>query len=518
MNTQDRSRQMITLLIFAFAMSMMFMVLSRKQKDNKTEVIQNSKTTGVLQPPPIQAALAPENNQLEGWDDRMEELLNPDIQPVKLSESEWEKDVTWANFKKAVEAEKENEGEQAIELYTNILKEYESKHKKKDKNGLNAQIHADFAATAVWRLASLQLERAISGIDSESDIKKTRKKALKTLESATHTFPYKANAKVWIDQEEANSIQNERLMRGADKVPFPRSSESFNALHAHKFFLERLDTIFYHETFRYRLFDGLVGVLGGQHWLAIIVLTVLVRILLFPLSRKQQKSALAMQQLQPEMKELQDRYKKLSEKAKNPDEKTRIQRKQQREMGTLWKSAGVNPLGCVVPMLVMMPVLIFVYRAVLSYKYELTNAHFLWIQDPKNLAMPDLWLFGVYLVSMYLQQKFMTMSTPTTDPQQQSQQKMMQWMMLIMFGVFFKGFPAAFILYWLCFNVCYTLEQIIVKRGMANKMDPDKKQIKGLALSPRHAGGQAPKEARDLSGKKNPGLKTKRRKNQSDKL
>ena len=64
----------------------------------------------------------------------MEELLNPDIQPVKLSESEWEKDVTWANFKKAVEAEKENEGEQAIELYTNILKEYESKHKKKDKN------------------------------------------------------------------------------------------------------------------------------------------------------------------------------------------------------------------------------------------------------------------------------------------------------------------------------------------------------------------------------------------------
>ena len=106
-------------------------------------------------------------------------------------------------------------------------------------------------------------------------------------------------------------------------------------------------------------------------------------------------------------------------------------------MGTLWKSAGVNPLGCVVPMLVMMPVLIFVYRAVLSYKYELTNAHFLWIQDPKNLAMPDLWLFGVYLVSMYLQQKFMTMSTPTTDPQQQSQQKMMQWMMLIMFGVFF---------------------------------------------------------------------------------
>ena len=67
MNTQDRSRQMITLLIFAFAMSMMFMVLSRKQKDNKTEVVQNSKTTGVLQPPPIQAALAPENNQLEGW-------------------------------------------------------------------------------------------------------------------------------------------------------------------------------------------------------------------------------------------------------------------------------------------------------------------------------------------------------------------------------------------------------------------------------------------------------------------
>ena len=94
-------------------------------------------------------------------------------------------------------------------------------------------------------------------------------------------------------------------------------------------------------------------VLGGNFGLAIIVLTVVVRLALFPLTVRQTQSTKAMQSLQPRIQELQKKY------AKN-------QQKLQQEMMKVYKEAGINPLGCLWPMLIQLPIWIALYQSIMQ--------------------------------------------------------------------------------------------------------------------------------------------------------
>src|SRR4030066_771697 len=98
---------------------------------------------------------------------------------------------------------------------------------------------------------------------------------------------------------------------------------------------------------------ALTTMLGGSFGLAIIVLTVVVRLALFPLTVRQTQSTKAMQTLQPRIQELQKKY------AKN-------QQKLQQEMMKLYKEAGINPLGCLWPMLIQMPIWIALYQSIMQ--------------------------------------------------------------------------------------------------------------------------------------------------------
>jgi YidC/Oxa1 family membrane protein insertase len=120
-------------------------------------------------------------------------------------------------------------------------------------------------------------------------------------------------------------------------------------------------------------------------------------------------------------------------------------------------------------MLVQMPIMILLYTMVRYYQVQFSNGEFLWIGSSlahkyplivaANLALPDKLMLVIYTISMFISQKL-----TVVDPAQAEQQKMMTYFMPIMFAVMFNGFPSAFMLYWLLFNIVSTTQQYFMLR------------------------------------------------------
>lgn len=196
--------------------------------------------------------------------------------------------------------------------------------------------------------------------------------------------------------------------------------------------------------------------LFGSFGLAIIALTIIVNALMLPLTLKQVRSSKAMQALQPKLLEIQRKYARDS------------QRLAQEQM-KLYKEAGVSPAGCLLPLIVQMPVWIALYQAIMrvlaiipenllslaKYLYPWSVVYstlplenrFLWL----NLATGDLWLALLVGGTMWVQQKMVM--TPTADPRQQQQANMMLWLMPMMFAFLTLSFPSGLALYWVTSNL-----------------------------------------------------------------
>jgi YidC/Oxa1 family membrane protein insertase len=170
---------------------------------------------------------------------------------------------------------------------------------------------------------------------------------------------------------------------------------------------------------------------------AILLLTVVVKIIFTPFVQKSFSSQRKLQAMQPEMKKIQEKYGKM----KNDDPR---KQNMNTEIMALHKRHGVNPLGGCLPMLIQMPVLFAFYR-VLSDAIELRHAPFaLWIHD---LSRPDPFFITPVLMgaSMLLQQRM----TPISDPMQQK----MLYIMPIMFTWISKDLQSGLVLYWLFSNI-----------------------------------------------------------------
>jgi len=220
---------------------------------------------------------------------------------------------------------------------------------------------------------------------------------------------------------------------------------------------KRLDAI-YQGTTSYRFIDYVVRLLGNRpefsHALALLLLALLIKIVTTPLTNMSFRSMRRMQALQPLFKDLQARLGKDREAAA-------------REQFALMRKHKVNPMGGCLPMLVQMPILIWMYRAIQHYIYRLHDARFLWVP---SLAQPDLPLLLLYALSMYVSQKALTMPSP--DPQQQKTQQMMTWMMPLFLTTVLATVASAFILYWLAFNVCITAHQMWMMRRPLPVIEP----------------------------------------------
>jgi YidC/Oxa1 family membrane protein insertase len=178
----------------------------------------------------------------------------------------------------------------------------------------------------------------------------------------------------------------------------------------------------------------------GNYGFAIIILTVIVKLLTFPLVVKSMKGMRKMAEFQPKMKALQDKYK---------DDKARLNQ----EMMLLMKTSGYNPMAGCFPMLLQMPIFFALY-SVLDSAEELYRAPFaLWIVDLS--AKDPLWITPVLMsVVMFLQQK-LTPPSPGMDP---AQQKMMAFMPLI-FGAFMLTTPAGLCVYMLVNAIISVIQQ-----------------------------------------------------------
>ncbi len=182
----------------------------------------------------------------------------------------------------------------------------------------------------------------------------------------------------------------------------------------------------------------------GNYGLSIILLTLGIRIVLFPLMHISTVSMRKMARLQPKVKEIQARYKK-----RKTDPKARADMNQ--EMMALYKVEGVNPMSGCLPLLVQLPILWALYQLFLQ-AIELRHAPFiLWIDD---LSARDPYYITPILMTatMWLQQR---LAPQVGDPQQQ---RIMRLMPLI-FGIMFLQFPAGLVLYWLANNVITIIQQ-----------------------------------------------------------
>jgi len=191
------------------------------------------------------------------------------------------------------------------------------------------------------------------------------------------------------------------------------------------------------------------GYIGNFGW-SIILLTIVLNLVLFPLRLKQQVSMLKMQKIQPKMRRLQDQYKKL--KATDP-RRAQVQS----EMMNLYKEHGVNPMGGCLPLILQMPLLFGFYSA-LAYSIELRRAP--WIFWIKDLSQYDPYYVIPILmaVAMILQQKL----TPTAnvDPAQAKMMMLMPLMMTFMFLFYSSGLA----LYWLTGSIIGVVQQVYINK------------------------------------------------------
>jgi YidC/Oxa1 family membrane protein insertase len=206
---------------------------------------------------------------------------------------------------------------------------------------------------------------------------------------------------------------------------------------------------------------------------AIILFTLAVRVLTYPLNMQQIKSSKAMQELQPRMKELQEKYKNDKEKLA------------QAQMA-LYKEAGVNPLGGCLPMLVQMPIWFALYQALVQLSNEgLLNEGFFWIPSlagpvtyadgglswlwplPPAVGWADAIAYLILPVLLVVSQFYMQqMMTPTsTDPQQASMNSMMK-IMPLMFGYFSLVVPSGLTLYWFTTNLLAMIQQYFTQSNL----------------------------------------------------
>jgi len=215
----------------------------------------------------------------------------------------------------------------------------------------------------------------------------------------------------------------------------------------------------------------LSNVLFSNFGLAIIALVIIVRLLMLPLTLRQQRSTRAMSALQPKIREMQKKYAKDKQKL-------------QQEIGELYKESGVNPMGCLWPMLIQLPIWIALYRSILwavaaspeqllglsQHLYSWSVVHqavplkesFLWL----NLAQPDVPPYGYFILpilvaaSMWVLQKMSTV--PSEDPRQRSMNNMMLWMMPLMFAFLTLSFPSGLALFWVISNIIGIVTQYFV--------------------------------------------------------
>ena len=289
------------------------------------------------------------------------------------------------------------------------------------------------------------------------------------------------------------------LEAGAGAVPFFIGPKDFDLLAAvHPDLVRAIDFGFLSVIVvpLHRTLKWIHGFVGNYGW-SIILLTVLINIVIFPLRHKSVVSMRKMQELQPEMKAIQARYSGL--KATDP-----ARQKMNQEVMELYRRHGANPASGCLPMLMTMPILIAFYR-LLSMAVELRGAPFMgWIDD---LSVQDPFYVTPLIMgaSMVYQQRLQPAGAASPE-----QQRIMT-LMPVLFTVMFLWAPSGLVIYWLTSNVLGIGQTVVTNRlagppRVKQVRPPAERQVKKAAAEPPAAEppreGAGDRQGRDRSGSK----------------
>jgi YidC/Oxa1 family membrane protein insertase len=222
--------------------------------------------------------------------------------------------------------------------------------------------------------------------------------------------------------------------------------------------------------------------MGVPWWLSIVLLTIIVRSLLFPLTVKQVKSMRAMQDLKPRMDRVRAQFKD------NPQ-------RQREEMAKLYQDQGVNPLGGCLPILIQMPVFIGMFYVIRKFggtpgrtppEYEsFTQGGILWFQD---LAHADPY-YLLPIISALTMLAATEITIKNVDPQQ-------RWLMRLLpvgFTAFLLNFPAGLFMYWITSNLMTLGQNYVIYNYGPGKKTPEaekKTEAKGKGSQSKDADGK----------------------------
>ncbi|SHJ79637.1 YidC/Oxa1 family membrane protein insertase [Propionispora hippei DSM 15287] len=189
----------------------------------------------------------------------------------------------------------------------------------------------------------------------------------------------------------------------------------------------------------------------ANYGIAIILLTIAIKLVLYPLTVKQIKSMKAMQELQPKIKEMQEKHKG------NPE-------KLNKEMAAVYKNSGVNPMAGCLPMIIQMPFLIGIFYAIRDFHY-VGDPGFLWmanLAEQAKLVDPYYVLPVLSALTTFYQQR-QTMSG--ADPSAKQQNQIMMIFMPLFIGYITITFPAGLGIYWVVSNLIQIAQQWYMYRG-----------------------------------------------------
>lgn len=213
-----------------------------------------------------------------------------------------------------------------------------------------------------------------------------------------------------------------------------------------------------------QFFYNLTASLGfPSYGIAIIILTIVIKVLLLPFALKQIKSMKGMQEIQPKVAALQKKY-------KNDRAKLSI------EMQKLYREHNISPLAGCLPLLIQMPFLVSIFYALQRFQYDSAHASFLWLS---SLASKD----PTYVLPILSAVSTWALSAQTAPKNAEGPQKMMTYFMPLFIGYISINFPSGLVIYWVVSNLFQLVQQTIVfhkDKGLRSVINNDYREKKGV--------------------------------------
>ena len=213
-----------------------------------------------------------------------------------------------------------------------------------------------------------------------------------------------------------------------------------------------------------QFFYNLTASLGfPSYGIAIIILTIVIKVLLLPFALKQIKSMKGMQEIQPKVAALQKKY-------KNDRAKLSI------EMQKLYREHNISPLAGCLPLLIQMPFLISIFYALQGFQYDSAHASFLWLS---SLASKD----PTYVLPILSAVSTWALSAQTAPKNAEGPQKMMTYFMPLFIGYISINFPSGLVIYWVVSNLFQLVQQSIVfhkDKGLRSVINNNSREKKGV--------------------------------------